>query len=157
MGTSFQLVRTGRRPVVGTADTLEAYPTVLPFPTPTSSTAERRDNFHATGIPGRGQTRQDAGRQRNSDAGQCELQGWLKRHRHRFGAHGDIHDAVAGVEDEVGVRQPVRDGVVVALAEIPPGNLAMYYPEANVLVPRRIDRDSGTPAFKSIVARVKPI
>jgi molybdopterin-dependent oxidoreductase alpha subunit len=46
--------------------------------------------------------------------------------------------------------------VVVALAELPPGNLAMYYPEANVLVPRRIDSNSGTPAFKSIAVRVTP-
>jgi hypothetical protein len=30
----------------------------------------------------------------------------------------------------------------------------MYFPEANVLVPRRIDADSGTPAFKSVAARI---
>jgi molybdopterin-dependent oxidoreductase alpha subunit len=61
------------------------------------------------------------------------------------------HDPVS-VTSETGELR-----VVVALAEIPPGNLAMYYPEANVLVPRRIDRDSGTPAFKSIAARVTPV
>jgi len=44
----------------------------------------------------------------------------------------------------------------VALVDIRPGNLAMYYPEANALVPRRIDEASGTPAFKSVVARVVP-
>jgi anaerobic selenocysteine-containing dehydrogenase len=44
--------------------------------------------------------------------------------------------------------------VVVAFAELPPGNVAMYYPEANVLVPRRVDRDSGTPAFKSVAVRI---
>jgi len=48
-----------------------------------------------------------------------------------------------------------RMRVVVALAALPPGNLAMYYPEANVLVPRRVDAASGTPAFKSIAARVE--
>jgi len=31
----------------------------------------------------------------------------------------------------------------------------MYYPEANVLVPRRIDADSGAPAFKSVIARIE--
>jgi molybdopterin-dependent oxidoreductase alpha subunit len=41
-----------------------------------------------------------------------------------------------------------------AFLDIPPGNLAMYYPEANVLVPRRIDPASGTPAFKSVAARL---
>lgn len=45
---------------------------------------------------------------------------------------------------------------VVAMAiDIPPGNAAMYYPEANVLVPRRIDPASGTPAFKSVAARIR--
>ena len=48
-----------------------------------------------------------------------------------------------------------RMRVVVAFAELPPGNLAMYYPEANVLVPRRVDPASGTPAFKSILARLE--
>ena len=45
--------------------------------------------------------------------------------------------------------------VVVAIVDIRAGNLAMYYPEANVLVPRRLDRRSGTPAFKSVRARVQ--
>jgi len=43
----------------------------------------------------------------------------------------------------------------VALVDIRPGSLAMYYPEANVLVPRRLDGRSKTPAFKSIAARVR--
>ncbi|MGE0133928.1 MAG: FdhF/YdeP family oxidoreductase [Dehalococcoidia bacterium] len=46
---------------------------------------------------------------------------------------------------------------VVAVVDIAPGNLAMYYPEANVLVPRRIDPRSKTPAFKSVVARIVPL
>jgi anaerobic selenocysteine-containing dehydrogenase len=47
-----------------------------------------------------------------------------------------------------------RMSVVVAFVDIPPGNLAMYYPEANALVPRRVDAASGTPAFKSVAARI---
>jgi molybdopterin-dependent oxidoreductase alpha subunit len=50
-----------------------------------------------------------------------------------------------------------RMRVVVAFIDIPPGNLAMYYPEANAIVPRRIDRESGTPAFKSVIARLVPV
>jgi anaerobic selenocysteine-containing dehydrogenase len=46
--------------------------------------------------------------------------------------------------------------VSVALVPIRPGNLAMYYPEANRLVPRRLDPRSGTPAFKSVEARIRP-
>jgi molybdopterin-dependent oxidoreductase alpha subunit len=47
-----------------------------------------------------------------------------------------------------------RMEVVVRFAPLPRGNLAMYYPEANVLIPRRIDPASGTPVFKSTTARV---
>ncbi|HEX4823977.1 MAG TPA: FdhF/YdeP family oxidoreductase [Candidatus Polarisedimenticolaceae bacterium] len=49
-----------------------------------------------------------------------------------------------------------RMRVVAAFIDIVPGNIAMYYPEANAIVPRRVDRESGTPAFKSIVARLVP-
>ncbi|MBI3872671.1 MAG: FdhF/YdeP family oxidoreductase [candidate division Zixibacteria bacterium] len=45
--------------------------------------------------------------------------------------------------------------VSVALIDIRPGTIAMYYPEANALVPRRIDPDSKTPAFKSVAARMR--
>jgi molybdopterin-dependent oxidoreductase alpha subunit len=55
------------------------------------------------------------------------------------------------VETEAGTLE-----VSAALVDIRPGNLAMYYPEANALVPRRIDPRSKTPAFKSVVARVRP-
>ena len=50
-----------------------------------------------------------------------------------------------------------RMRVVTAFIDIAAGNLAMYYPEANAIVPRRVDPASGTPAFKSIVARLIPV
>jgi len=40
-------------------------------------------------------------------------------------------------------------------AEIRPGNLAMYYPEANVLVSRKLDPMSKTPAFKGVVVTIE--
>lgn len=48
-----------------------------------------------------------------------------------------------------------RMRVIAAFIDIPAGNLAMYYPEANAIVPRRVDPKSGTPAFKSVIARVE--
>lgn len=39
---------------------------------------------------------------------------------------------------------------VTSFVKIRPGNVAMYYPECNVLVPRSSDPRSRTPAFKSI-------
>jgi anaerobic selenocysteine-containing dehydrogenase len=41
-----------------------------------------------------------------------------------------------------------------AFPEIRAGNALMYYPEANILVPRHADPHSHTPAFKSIVVTV---
>jgi len=48
-----------------------------------------------------------------------------------------------------------RMRAIVCFGELPPGNLAVYYPEANAIVPRRVDPESGTPAFKSVVARIE--
>jgi molybdopterin-dependent oxidoreductase alpha subunit len=50
-----------------------------------------------------------------------------------------------------------RMTAIVRFAPLPRGNLAMYYPEANVLIPRRADPASGTPAFKSTAVRVAPV
>jgi molybdopterin-dependent oxidoreductase alpha subunit len=42
-----------------------------------------------------------------------------------------------------------------SFADIRAGNALMYYPEANVLVPRHADPHSRTPAFKSIVVTIE--
>jgi molybdopterin-dependent oxidoreductase alpha subunit len=60
-----------------------------------------------------------------------------------------------GEGDPVVVETAVaRMTVRVAIVAIRAGSIAMYYPEANALVPRRIDSRSKTPAFKSVAARV---
>jgi anaerobic selenocysteine-containing dehydrogenase len=46
--------------------------------------------------------------------------------------------------------------VVVSVVNIRSGNVAMYYPEANVLVDRRLDPESLTPAFKSVPVTLQP-
>jgi anaerobic selenocysteine-containing dehydrogenase len=40
--------------------------------------------------------------------------------------------------------------------DIKAGNVAMYFPEANVLVPAMTDPDSKTPAFKSVLITIEP-
>ncbi len=40
--------------------------------------------------------------------------------------------------------------VSVAIVDLSVRSAAMYYPEANVLVPRVLDAKSKTPAFKSV-------
>jgi len=47
--------------------------------------------------------------------------------------------------------------VHVAIVDIRAGNLAMYYPEANVLVGHAKDPESLTPAFKNVRAQVTPV
>lgn len=56
------------------------------------------------------------------------------------------------VESEAGSMM-----VSASLIDIRSGNLAMYYPEANALVPQKLDARSRTPAFKSIDVRLKPV
>ncbi len=40
--------------------------------------------------------------------------------------------------------------------DVRPGNAMMYCPEANPLIPRAVDPESKTPAFKSVVVSVEP-
>ncbi|MFM7057739.1 MAG: FdhF/YdeP family oxidoreductase [Planctomycetota bacterium] len=46
--------------------------------------------------------------------------------------------------------------ILVRPFDIRQGNVAMYYPEANVLVPHDVDPLSKTPAFKSIAVSIAP-
>lgn len=48
------------------------------------------------------------------------------------------------------------DRIIVREIDIREGNMAMYYPEANVLIPRTADAVSRTPAFKSVMITVSP-
>jgi anaerobic selenocysteine-containing dehydrogenase len=56
--------------------------------------------------------------------------------------------------DRVTVRGPAgaMQGIqVTEFDNIKPGNVAMYYPECNVLVGRGVDPRSKTPAFKGVI------
>ncbi|HET7706823.1 MAG TPA: FdhF/YdeP family oxidoreductase [Thermoanaerobaculia bacterium] len=66
-------------------------------------------------------------------------------------------DALGVVEDEKVVVKSEAGQMTarISIAEIRPRNLAMYYPEANALVPRRLDPRSKTPAFKSVEVRLE--
>lgn len=50
----------------------------------------------------------------------------------------------------------VMHNVLARVFNIHPGNAAMYFPEANVLVPNYVDPHSRTPAFKSIAITIEP-
>jgi molybdopterin-dependent oxidoreductase alpha subunit len=61
-------------------------------------------------------------------------------------------DQLVSVRSDTGVlrRQRARP------FDIRRGNALMYYPEANVLVPRAVDPASRTPAFKSVLITIEP-
>lgn len=48
------------------------------------------------------------------------------------------------------------DNIEIFVSEIKSGTVAMYYPEANVLIRPRIDSRSRTPAFKSAPVTIQP-
>lgn len=62
-----------------------------------------------------------------------------------------------GIEEDQRVHVHTAVGAMDVLARafnIAPGNAAMYYPEANELVPRDVDPQSRTPAYKCVVATI---
>ncbi len=70
----------------------------------------------------------------------------------------DIERLGLRVDQPVMVRSEAgrMEKILVREFDIRAGNAAMYYPEANVIVPRRIDPRSRTPAFKSVWVEVIP-
>ena len=63
-------------------------------------------------------------------------------------------------DQPVSIRSSVGqiDGYLArSYADVRPGNALMYFPEANVLVPRALDPQSKTPAFKCIIVTISPI
>ncbi|MCA9244182.1 MAG: FdhF/YdeP family oxidoreductase [Phycisphaerales bacterium] len=68
----------------------------------------------------------------------------------------DMREIGVSADEPVIVRSVV--GEMRALARPYPvtvGNAAMYFPEANLLVPAVADRESRTPAFKAVAVRVR--
>ncbi len=64
---------------------------------------------------------------------------------------GLSNDQLVTVRSETGEMPGIR---VRSFEAIKPGNTLMYYPESNVLVPRHVDGQSKTPAFKSILVTI---
>jgi len=135
--------------------------------TPEFATADGRARFHATPVP------TDAAR-----AGELRLMTIRSEGQFNTVVY-DREDVYRGVDGRdvvlvsaadaarlglragervVLVSETGRFGPVRAhLADIRPGNIAAYYPEANVLVPRRVDPRSKTPAFKSVSVRIERV
>jgi molybdopterin-dependent oxidoreductase alpha subunit len=63
-------------------------------------------------------------------------------------------DQPVAIESQVG---RIEGYLAREFPDVRPGNALMYYPEANVLVPRTVDPQSMTPAFKAVPIRVLAI
>ena len=60
------------------------------------------------------------------------------------------------IDQPVTVRSATGEmrGILVRELDVRAGNAVMYYPEANVLVPRAVDPASGTPSFKHVAIAI---
>lgn len=70
----------------------------------------------------------------------------------------DIRALGLRVDQPVVVRSETgaMPNILVRQFDIRSGNAMMYYPEANVLIPKSADPASRTPAFKSVAITVEP-
>jgi molybdopterin-dependent oxidoreductase alpha subunit len=66
-------------------------------------------------------------------------------------AMGLVIDQRVTVRSSAGVLR----NVLVRQVDIRPGNAVMYYPEANVIIPKAADRRSKTPAFKNTAITIE--
>ncbi len=64
---------------------------------------------------------------------------------------GLVHDQRVTVRSDTGEMHQI---LARSYDKIRPGNAMMYYPESNILVPRSIDPQSKTPAFKNVVVSI---
>ncbi|MGB7328153.1 MAG: FdhF/YdeP family oxidoreductase [Rubripirellula sp.] len=62
------------------------------------------------------------------------------------------HDQRVTVKSDTGSMENI---LARGYDEIRPGNALMYYPESNVLVSRKVDPSSKTPAFKNVVVTIE--
>ncbi|PUA74386.1 CbbBc protein, partial [Burkholderia sp. AU29985] len=70
--------------------------------------------------------------------------------------HGLEHGDLVDIETVAASGRRLRLEKITAIEyDIAPGSVGAYYPEANVLVPLDyIDKESGTPSYKSVPVRV---
>ena len=66
----------------------------------------------------------------------------------RLGLHADQRVTIRSETGEM-------KGISIRPYAVKPGNVAMYFPEANALVPRAADPETHTPAFKSVLVTIR--
>ncbi|TMA48657.1 MAG: histidine kinase, partial [Deltaproteobacteria bacterium] len=136
------------------------------FHAPRFATADGRARFHVTPLPAFAPEPGAFRLMTLRSEGQFNTVVYEEEDLYRGNRRRDV--VMMAAEDAAGRGIAEGDRVVVAteagrlevsaaIVGLRPGNLAMYYPEANALVPRALDARSKTPAFKSVVARLWPV
>ncbi len=134
------------------------------FHQPIFETPGGKATFHVTRLPDLEMKRDEFRMMTVRSEGQFNTVVYEEEDLYRGNTRRDVVMLADADARRLGVREGNRVRVIteagdmevtVAIVDIRPGNLAMYYPEANTLVPKRIDARSGTPAFKSVVARIE--
>jgi anaerobic selenocysteine-containing dehydrogenase len=74
-------------------------------------------------------------------------------------SRADIERLGLEIDQRVTVKSDAgtMPNILVRAIDIKPGNAAMYFPEANVLVPNGVDPASKTPAFKCVLVTVAAV
>lgn len=131
------------------------------FPTPSG-----RAKFHPTDLPGRsllpGQlqlmTLRSEGQFNSVVYDEEDLYRGQERRDVILMNPDDIRTMGLEVNQQVRIKSSAGEMRLISVRpfDIRQGNAAMYYPEANILVPHAVDPLSKTPAFKSIVISIQP-
>ncbi len=136
------------------------------FPEARFATPDGRAGFHPTPLPAFAPARGEFRLMTVRSEGQFNTVVYEEEDLYRGNRRRDVVMMSAADATRLGLGEgdPVvvetdcgRLEVRVAIVDIRPGNLAMYYPEANALVPRLLDARSKTPAFKSVAVRVEAV
>ncbi|MFO0880429.1 MAG: FdhF/YdeP family oxidoreductase [Gemmataceae bacterium] len=128
--------------------------------TPRFNTPSGRAQFQALSLPARTVSEGELLLMTIRSEGQFNTVVYEEEDLYRGQDRRDIILLSAADVERLGLRpdQPVTvrsatgflPNILVRVGEIRTGNAAMYFPEANVLVPRGLDPQSKTPAFKAV-------
>ena len=66
---------------------------------------------------------------------------------------GVLENGHVNIKNETGQMNEVK----VKAFDVPHGNVAVFFPEANVLIPNLVDDESKTPGFKSVAVRINKV
>lgn len=136
------------------------------FHVPKFATADGNAAFHVTPLPEQRSREGEFKLMTLRSEGQFNTVVYEDEDLYRGNTHRNVVMLSASDAKKLGVREGDRMVVeseagsmmvAASLIDIRPGNLAMYYPEANALVPQKLDQRSRTPAFKSIDVRLRPM